>query len=289
MKINQIFIIGAGRSGTNMLRDTICKIEGYETWPCDEINYLWKHGNISKKDDHFGKSEASEKTINFINKQFRRFQLQTGAQNIVEKTCANSLRINFINEIFPNAKFIFIVRDGKDVVASAIQRWKAPLDINYIFKKAKYIPLSDFGIYAYKYLINRIKKFFTKDKRLAYWGPIYNNMKRDLETLSLEEVSAKQWGMCVKEAFDDLSLLNQNKVHMMTYEKFVNNPTLEFERVLNFLNIDKSNINIDSITKYISNKSVGNYKKTLDSNRLMKIESIIQPLMKNTYNKINEL
>ena len=39
-------IIGAARSGTNMLRDVLTSLDGVDTWPCDEINYIWRHGNI---------------------------------------------------------------------------------------------------------------------------------------------------------------------------------------------------------------------------------------------------
>ena len=40
-KFTPVIIIGAPRSGTNMLRDILTNFEGIETWPCDEINYIW--------------------------------------------------------------------------------------------------------------------------------------------------------------------------------------------------------------------------------------------------------
>lgn len=33
-----VVIIGAGRSGTNALRDALTALPEFETWPCDEIN-----------------------------------------------------------------------------------------------------------------------------------------------------------------------------------------------------------------------------------------------------------
>ena len=35
-----VVIIGAPRSGTNMLRDVLCDWPGVVTWPCDEINLI---------------------------------------------------------------------------------------------------------------------------------------------------------------------------------------------------------------------------------------------------------
>ena len=46
-----LIIIGAGRSGTNILRDTLTSLSGFETWPCDEINPIWRHGNLFWPDD----------------------------------------------------------------------------------------------------------------------------------------------------------------------------------------------------------------------------------------------
>ena len=43
--VQPVVIIGAARSGTNMLRDVLVKLPGVGTWPCDEINYIWRHGN----------------------------------------------------------------------------------------------------------------------------------------------------------------------------------------------------------------------------------------------------
>ena len=40
------------------------------------------------------------------------------------KTCANSLRPFYVSKIFPTAKFIYIVRDGRRVVMSAEKKWK---------------------------------------------------------------------------------------------------------------------------------------------------------------------
>src|SRR5690606_30479253 len=169
MKNNPIIIIGAGRSGTNILRDSICAVKGFETWPCDEINYIWRHGNIQKKNDRFTADDATPEVKKFIQNQFQKLEKEFDAEFVVEKTCANSLKIPFINQIYPEAKYIFIAREGHDVASSAKQRWTAPLEMGYIMKKVKYVPKSDIIHYGLRYFINRVKKIFSKEKRLAYW------------------------------------------------------------------------------------------------------------------------
>lgn len=287
MKNPPIIIIGAGRSGTNILRDSICSMQGFETWPCDEINYIWRHGNISHDTDRFGIKEATPKVRKYIQEQFQNFEKAADADYVVEKTCANSLKVPFINEIFPDAKYIFLIRDGRDVASSAKQRWTAPLELKYIWKKVKYVPVTDIPYYGFRYFINRVKKLFNKEKRLAFWGPLYPGMMQNLKKDSLIEVCAKQWVACVNIAYKDLSKIEASRVYMMKYETFVTNPEAEMRKVADFLNADASDETIKKSVKKVSPKSIHNYKKHLSERELEKLDPIVNPVMENIYNRIN--
>ena len=49
--MKNIFIIAPPRSGTNLLRDLLSSHPKISTWPCDEINLVWKYSNINKTDE----------------------------------------------------------------------------------------------------------------------------------------------------------------------------------------------------------------------------------------------
>lgn len=144
-----VILIGAPRSGTNMLRDVITRIEGVGTWPCDEVNYVWRHGNRGHFSDELSPVLAKPEVRKFIRGQFnkvaRRFQLRY----VVEKTCANSLRVGFIDRIFPEARYIYLVRDGRDTTASAMKRWKAPLNLPYTYGRHVLSPNQIYPIMAF--------------------------------------------------------------------------------------------------------------------------------------------
>jgi len=287
MKNKPIIIIGAGRSGTNILRDSICSLKGFETWPCDEINYIWRHGNLKKEDDRFTKNEINASVKKYISNQFDKLAIRTQAECIVEKTCANSLKIPFIAEIFPKAKYIFIVRDGKDVAASAKKRWKAPLEIKYLSKKAKFVPIADLPYYGIRYLKNRIKKTFSKDKQLAFWGPIYPNMDQDLKNCTLAEICAKQWKACVETAYLDLKKLHKNQVYFIRYEDFVQNPKYEIHQIMNFLKVEKSDSQLADSVKGVSAKSIGNYQANLSSKEQEAVKKITLSTMNQIYTHLS--
>ena len=62
--IQKVIIIGAPRSGTNILRDVLTSFDGICTWPCDEINYIWRHGNAKYPSDELLAANAgTHKTI----------------------------------------------------------------------------------------------------------------------------------------------------------------------------------------------------------------------------------
>ena len=92
-----VIVIGAARSGTNMLRDLLTRHSQVSTWPCDEINYLWRVGNASFPTDELESEQASPRTVATIRKQFARLARQRKAQWVIEKTCANSLRVDYVN------------------------------------------------------------------------------------------------------------------------------------------------------------------------------------------------
>jgi hypothetical protein len=177
MQYSPLIIIGAPRSGTNMLRDVLTSLPTVETWPCDEINYIWRHGNVRYPSDEFRPDMARPGVRGYIRKQFDWVARKYKAQTVVEKTCANSLRVGFVDQVVPDAKYIFIHRDGLDAVGSAIKRWKAKLDIPYLARKARFVPASDLPFYGSLFVWNRIHRLLSKEKRLTVWGPKLDYMQ----------------------------------------------------------------------------------------------------------------
>lgn len=275
-----IIIIGAARSGTNMLRDVLTQLPRFGTWSCDEINYIWRHGNPREVTDEFSPELATEEIQSFIRIAFDKLAKKQALSYVVEKTCANSLRVAFVNQVLPNAKFIFIVRDGRDVVASAQKRWVASLDIPYILRKSRFVPSQDIPYYASQYLWNRVYRLLSREHRLAFWGPRFEGMTKALEQYSLPEVCALQWRRCVKIAEHDLSQIESTRIHQLRYEDFVANPSKELSRISTFLKVDISAQYSQKLIQGISTDSVGRWKKDLNQNTLKLIQPLIQDTLK---------
>lgn len=279
MNYQPIIIIGAPRSGTNMLRDILCEFNGVGTWPCDEINYIWRHGNIKETTDEFDTGYVRPEVKRFIRKEFDKFAKKEKLDFLVEKTCANSLRVSFVEGIVPEAKYIFIVRDGVDAVGSATLRWKAKLDIPYIFKKVRYVPIIDLPYYAIRYLSSRVYRLFSKEGRLSFWGPKFKGLDQALTQHSLVEVCALQWQRCVDLSEEEFLKMPEGRVIRVSYEAFVSQPVKELTRILDELNIEHDESSVKRAVSGVTDRSIGKGRKALNEQHLAEVEKLVAPTL----------
>jgi len=266
-----IVIIGAGRSGTNMLRDVLTALPGLGTWPCDEINYIWRHGNARHPTDEFTPEMARPAVKASIRRAFDRLARRRGLATVVEKTCANSLRVGFVNAVFPRARFVHIVRDGRDVAVSAAERWTAPLDVAYLLRKARFVPPADLPYYATRYLWNRLYRIVGRQKRLAVWGPRFAGMEKTLRIHPLHVACALQWKRCVERAYVDFARIDPARVHEIRYEQFVTDPADHLRRLAGFLGVEASAKEIGRAVAGVSSRSVGRWRDHLPDETVQQI------------------
>src|SRR5690554_5588623 len=275
-----VVIIGAPRSGTNMLRDVLCQFDGVATWPCDEINYIWRHGNVRYPSDEIPVELATAPIKSYIQQHFSDIRKKYNADFIVEKTCASSLRIPFVDAVLPDAKYIFIYRDGIDATGSAKLRWTAELDIPYILEKVRFVPKLDLPYYALRYFWARLYRFFSREKRLAFWGPALDNMQEILAKHTLEEVCALQWQRCVEQSEKAFTDMPAGKVIRIRYEDFVRSPKEELKRILDFIGREESEEVIGSAVVGVSAKSLGKKRQALGAEKVRQLEELVGKTLK---------
>lgn len=258
-----------------MLRDVLTRLPGVGTWPCDEINSIWRYGNALHPLDELEPALATRRVRTYIRRAFDRVAQAGGLGWVVEKTCANSLRVAFVDRVVPNAKYVFLVRDGRDVSVSAVKRWKAPLDLSYLLRKVRFVPPLDVPFYGLRYVTNRLYRLTSREKRLACWGPRFDGMENMLATRSLAEVCAAQWARCVRIANYELSRIDAERVCTVQYERFVAQPKDEVRRLLTFLELDAEEQNLNRLVADVSRKSVGSWRQQLSRQTIQQIEPLM--------------
>lgn len=280
MSNTDIIIVGAPRSGTNMLRDVLTSFDGVCTWPCDEINYIWRHGNVRYPSDEIPSQRVTPAIKTYIQRQFDNIRGAYDANVVVEKTCANSLRVPFVDAVLPDAKYIFIYRDGIDATGSAKERWTAKLDIPYILEKVRFVPKADLPYYGLRYFWARIYRLLSRDKRLAFWGPALDGMQNILQNHTLNEVCALQWQRCVDNAEKAFSDMPAEKVVRVRYEDFVRQPMAELSRILEFIGKEVDPEKIAKAVEGVSSRSLGKGRKALGEQEVANLEALVGETLK---------
>ncbi|MCK4761843.1 MAG: sulfotransferase [Candidatus Aminicenantes bacterium] len=264
-KFFPIIIIGAPRSGTNMLRDIISSQPGFGTWPCDEINYTWRYGNSGFPDDELTPGKITPKIEKYTRKQFSNIARKYKVDYVVEKTCANCLRLEYVDALFPDALYVNIVRDGRDAASSALKRWEAPLDIPYLLKKVRFVPPGDLPFYAARYLKTHAHRlFFSKEKSLSIWGPKFAGYEDIVKTKSIIEVCGIQWLRCVeksREVFE--KRIAPRRCFQLKYENFVLHPVKQAAGMFDYFKLPYDKSILKAECKNVWPGSVGKWKKDL--------------------------
>jgi len=269
-------IVGAPRSGTNMLRDVLTSLDGHATWPCDEINLLWRHGNRNHPDDELGVEQARPEVRAYLRNAFDRLGQRYGADVVVEKTCATSLRVDFARAVFPEAKFLFITRDGVDAAASAMQRWNAPLDVRYTARKVRYVPPADVPFYAGRFASGVLKRRKARTEQSgqlgSWWGPKPHDFRELMATRPLDEVCLMQWQRCVESSLTSFATMPEDQWLHLAYEDYVAAPGDHTRRVLDFLG--RPHAGVDEAVRSVSDRSVGKGRSSLSDEAVARLDAL---------------
>lgn len=270
-----LMIVGAARSGTNMLRDLLTAVPGFATWPCDEINPIWRHGNRDHPDDELPAELAREPVRTYIRGRFDQLARRTGARIVVEKTCANTLRVPFVDRVLPDARYVVIERDGCDAVASALQRWCAGVDLRYTLRKARYVPVVDVPAWAWRFLELRVRRVLATDDVPTSWGPRFHGMEAVLRREPLVRVAAMQWARCVSRAREALGSLPSDRVYPVAYEHLATDPHAEVRQLLTWCGVQTDMELVDQLATAVRSDRIGRGRDRLGQSAVREIADIV--------------
>jgi len=268
-----IILIGAGRSGTKIIRDVLGSHPEIDIVPFD-VNYIWRIGLKQALNDAIQPSQLTDENRKRIVKQFNK--MSVGSKYLLEKTVSNSLRIPYVLKVFPNAKFIHLIRDGRDVTESVLRQWGEVREMSYIFKKLKTFPIRYAFSYLFEYGLNWLKfGLFNKGDDHYIWGVKYPGYREDLESKSTLEVCAKQWKVCVETSTAQLNKLLKERVLNIKYEEIVTDPDITLSLIGQFIGLE--NAVFDS--KKLNPKNIGKYKTAFSEEQLQLVTSTIGPTL----------
>ena len=224
-----IILLGNFRSGTTMLQRILAThhdvVELYE--PVG----MWLYADPSRDHDEFDESDATERVQKYIRGQFLKYQIEHGDRTIIEKTPHNILRIRYVREVFPDARFLYIVRNPLSFISSVELKWQRPAGSKRLLKRVRSTPITQIPFYLKRFLNQQWYNRILRRKYLSVWGPRYKGIQKDLKDEDMLTVIARQWARAASKADRDLALFEEGQVFRLRYEDFVENPVDYLQRI----------------------------------------------------------
>lgn len=272
-----IFVVGAGHSGTSILSRIIEEDPNIVRW--NENNKTWIWGNAFNKNDILTDDDITPKIKAHIIKRFAQYAEGVQGKRICDKTPKNCLRIPFILSVFPDAKIIHIVRDGRAVISSTkaeINKGKE----DYPIRRQLRIKLKGSSVLDWYVFLPRI---FYVIKRLIgiptnYWGskpPGWENWSEDNRNIRL----AKQWSKTISIAINEGRKLSSQNYLEIHYEDLVGYPTETIKKVAQFAEIENPQYMVDFGEWKIDPSRNTRRFKSLNENDIKEIMGIIEPIL----------
>lgn len=234
-----VFIIGCNRSGTTLLFNTLSGHPAAWSWYIEAQEVFHRHYPVddamgervtappspavarSIRDALFARAHnkeyfADRPLLGHIPRKMLQRQLnplyKPGALRLVEKTPANSLRIPLLEQLFPDARYLFLVRRGEDVVSSLMEGWK-----NWSAPRT-----------------GPERWFYTR------WHYLIPPDWRAYIDRPLEEICAFQWIEATRTAWNDLQRHCQGRFLRLRHEDLVAQPQAEYRKILHFCDFPAS-------------------------------------------------
>lgn len=261
---------------------------------------IWKFGNAYKTHDILTVNNTNQESINHIIHAFNSFAISSGKKRLMEKHPSNCLRIPFIDHVFPDAKFVHLIRDGRDVALSAKVEWTGmpgdAIDRRDLRASPKLLRLVKTirreidklkprpRIYEIPAYISRLvdlvrRQIFGSDSVL--WGPRIPGLKEIRSAYSLLETCAIQWEFCTRSAQSAGLMMPTDRFIEIRYEDLLQEPRLVVQKICEFLELNLNHELLEILVTDISRHAIV-YKWwiEMDMDECNKLERLIGSTLK---------
>lgn len=293
-----IFIVGSPRSGTTILGEILDLHPDIRQWY--EPYFIWDRYFRLAPDDERTENDATPEVIRYIRKNFFRFRKKSGCTFVVDKSPRNSLKIPFIKKIFPQARFIHIIRDGRDVTLSINKEWNRRIqiveggDVHPKFDYTQAFEVIKKWLSRQPVMLHRLRALWfethghilDKNKhtnRLRWngkigWGPRFKEWEKILSSHSLLQFNAHQWDKCVRSTFFALDNVETSKIFTLKYENFVQHVDKTLENILDFVGA-KNDSDFYSQVPAIKTQNFNKWKSVFSDKEIEEIKPILFPML----------
>lgn len=292
-----ILIIGTGRSGTNFLAHVFEQDPRF--WNSYENRYIWNYGQRTPAHDVRWSEEATPQVKRYIRDHFQKLTERKGCI-IIDKTLINIFGLGFVHAVFPEAKIIHIVRDGRDSVLSRRYQWfgghsvaaqrDAGRAVRYrlalIRQKLWHLsgllrrgnlPVGRWPAFLHDNAVPFVAHLLGGEPRR--WGERFPGLRESLDAYGLLVTSAIQWREGVMHALCEGRRLPDGTYMELKYEELLSAPEETWCRIAEFLGMEEDGQARDWLVKQAKRDNFGKWRTELSEEQLRTLEPHIRPTL----------
>src|SRR5574337_543154 len=218
-----VFVIGCSRSGTTVTFETIAASGQFLHFDY-ELPQFWNSLRGPLNNGWASEAvDAAEAVPEHRDRALTYFYARLGAGPVLDKTCINTMRVSYLHKLFPQAKFVFIQRDGRDNVSSMMDGWR--------------LGRSDGGFGLEKFLGPSPEPVAINGGEFREWHFFLPPGWGDYNHASLEEVCAFQWLSMNRLALDAARQIPPAQWIRVRYEDIFERPADMFREVFERLDL----------------------------------------------------
>ena len=270
-----IFIVGAPRSGTTWLGEAMKRHP--ELHMLHEISNIWMWNNANKSDDVLTEDDLDRRIKKYIRKKFVNYQQESGKNRICDKTPRNCLRIAAIKAIFPDAKIIMLLRDGRSVINSTKQELNRPQEVPWQEIIAR---LGSVSIWEWYVFLPRLKSRLKRmlGVPLDYWGARPPGWQDWVGKFPPHIILAKQWVATMETAIAQGRQLDSENYLEISYEEIISEPLVGLQKIADFTELELEPL-IDYAVGTADPSRINKWQDNIDRDILNDLEAIMKPTM----------
>ena len=213
-----IFILGTGRSGTTILGIVLSmhKEIGYLNEPKAIWHVIHPHediiGNYSQADAKYRlrAKDATDEMRQRATQIFGAYLTATRSKRLVDKYPELIFRVDFVRTLFPDARFIFLVRNGWDTCQS-IAAWSKRLGVQVNGEKHDWWGVND-------------RKWRLIAEQLVETEPVFSKIAGEIKQCERHlDRAAIEWIVTMQEGFRLLQAL-PDCIHLVRFEDLTAEP-----------------------------------------------------------------
>ena len=259
-----MFIIGAPRSGTSLLYETLaqhpdvtCISKATKKAPSSvlltrllmlfrrdrrptESRAVWSRFSRGRADSTLGREDATPRARRYLHRVVRTHLTLFHKTRFLAKLLGNSFRIEFLDAIFPDALFIHIIRDGRAVAYSILRSM-----------------LKEGGV---------------------YWG-VKPPGWRELADLPLLDAAALQWKRTVEHARQSVQALPDERYIELRYEGFAAQPAETIIGLAAQCGLTWDRSDVEPLVSDVENRNF-KWRQDLEPDQIERLHALIGGLLR---------